>query len=168
MAPPGFEPGLQESESCVLNQARLWNQREENEPPDQMAFSPWVMSGIFLLALTAILSVVYFFKRPRAIAVRPREARELIRTRATTVVDVRTDDEWAASHYSHAFHIPLSHLQTTLPKHIADRATTLLIYCRTGRRAAQAAETANRLGYTTVYYLIDGSYEDLEEHLRYQ
>ena len=132
-----------------------------------MAFSPWAVSGIFLLTLTAILSVVYFFKQPRAIPVRPKAARELIRT-AATVIDVRTDDEWAAGHYPHAYHVPLAGLQTALPKHIVDRSTTLLIYCRTGRRAAQAAAIANSLGYTTVYYLVDGSYEDLEAHLRLQ
>ena len=132
-----------------------------------MVFSPWAVSGIFLLTLTALLSIVYFFRQPRSIAVRPREARELIRA-AATVIDVRTDDEWAAGHYPTAYHIPLTNFQAALPKHITDRSTTLLIYCRTGRRAAQAARTANSLGYTTVYYLVDGSYEDLEEHLHLQ
>jgi rhodanese-related sulfurtransferase len=133
-----------------------------------MVFSLQAMSGIFLLTLTAILSIVYFFRQPRAIAIRPREARELIHTTATTVIDVRTDDEWATGHYPHAFHIPRSDLQAALPKHIADRSTPLLIYCHSGRRAAQAAAVANSLGYATVYYLVDGSYEDLEEHLRLQ
>ena len=120
------------------------------------------MSGVFLLILTAILSILYFFRQPRAIPVRPKEAQKLIHSSAT-VIDVRTDEEWAIGHYPTAFHIPLADLQKELPKHIIDRSIILLIYCRTGRRSFFAADIANRLGYTTVYYLVDGSYEELEE-----
>ncbi len=122
------------------------------------------MSGVFLLTLTAILSIVYFFKHPRVFPVRAEVARELIRTGAT-VIDVRTDEEWNTGHYPHAFHVPQI---TTLTQVVPERDTTLLLYCRTGRRAFLAAQAATGLGYKSVYYLVDGSYEDLEEHLRLQ
>ena len=140
------------------NQLDYGTVRGENEPPDQMVFSPWGMSGVFLLTLTAILSVVYFFRQPRTFPVHPKDARILLHDRHVVVIDVRTDAEWATGHYPGAHHIP--HI-TRLPHIIRDRYTTLLIYCRTGRRATSAAHTAAGLGYTSVYYLVDGSYEDL-------
>jgi rhodanese-related sulfurtransferase len=121
-------------------------------------FSPWLLSGIFLLTLTAILSIVYFFKQPRTSPVRPKVARALLRDRHVAVIDVRTEIEWNTGHYPHAYHIPEI---TRLPHVIQDRATTLLLYCRTGRRAEVAAQDATGLGYKSVYYLVDGSYEDL-------
>jgi sulfur dioxygenase len=146
-----------------------------------MAFSPWAVSGVFLLTLTAILSIIYFFspslkisarvrellriddlqqaRQPRFIAVRPKAAQILLRNEHVAVVDVRTDAEWATGHYPSAYHVPQI---TRLPKVIPDRDTTLLIYCRTGRRAATAAQSAAGLGYTTIYYLVDGSYQELE------
>lgn len=124
-----------------------------------MVFSPWQVSGIFLLTLTAILSIVYFFRQPRTTAVHPKAARTLLRgSQHVSVIDVRTDTEWAAGHYPGAHHVPEI---TRLPHVIQDRDTTLLLYCRTGRRATTAAKAAVGLGYTSVYYLVDGSYEDL-------
>ena len=81
-----------------------------------------------------------------------------MRNEHVAIVDVRTDAEWATGHYPGAHHIPQI---TRLPHIIPDRDTTLLIYCRTGRRAKTAAQAAAGLGYRSVYYLVDGSYEDL-------
>lgn len=124
-----------------------------------MAFSsPWILSGVFLITLTAILSIVYFFRRSRVSPIRSKAARALLRNEHVAIVDVRTDAEWATGHYPGAHHIPQI---TRLPHIIPDRSTTLLIYCHTGRRAATAAQAAAGLGYNSVYYLVDGSYEDL-------
>jgi rhodanese-related sulfurtransferase len=116
-------------------------------------------SGIFLLTLTAILSIAYFFRLLPITAVHPKAARSLLReTPHIAVIDVRTDVEWAAGHYPGAHHVPEI---TRLPYVIQDRNTTLLLYCRTGRRAKVAAQATAGLGYTSIYYLVDGSYEDL-------
>jgi phage shock protein E len=124
-----------------------------------MAFSsPWLLSGVFLISLTAILSIIYFFRQPRTVAIRPKAARALLRNEHVAIVDVRTNAEWATGHYPGAHHVPQI---TRLTHIIPDRDTTLLIYCSTGRRAKVAAQSAAGLGYRLVYYLVDGSYEDL-------
>lgn len=133
---------------------------EKNHTPDQMTFSsPWIWSGIFLLTLTAILSIVYFFSLSPITAVHPKAARILLHNSYhVAIIDVRTDAEWAHGHYPTAHHVPnITNLHHTIP----NRDATLLIYCHTGRRAAVAAQAAANLGYTSVYYLVDGSYEDL-------
>jgi rhodanese-related sulfurtransferase len=89
-------------------------------------------------------------------------ARDAIYDKAIhAVVDVRDNAEWAAGHLSNAIHIPARDLPTALPQRIPDRATAILFYCSTGRRAAAAARTAQALGYSNVYYLADSDYTGL-------
>jgi rhodanese-related sulfurtransferase len=67
-----------------------------------------------------------------------------------TVIDVRTPDEFAASHLDGAINIDLeggqfSTLIEALPKNEA-----YLVYCRSGRRSALAAQTMVNAGFTNV------------------
>lgn len=123
-----------------------------------------------LVGITIILAVVYRWSFPPPEALTPAEARSAIKHHDVAVlVDVRTDEEWAQGHanHPHTVHIPLAQLPEHLPKAVPDRATPILFYCRTGRRAVQAAQTAQELGYSTVYYLRDGDYTDLAIKTRF-
>jgi rhodanese-related sulfurtransferase len=124
--------------------------------------SPWAWSGIFLVALTAVLGIWYLWTERAPTPLDAPAARAAIHSKAIhTVVDVRDDAEWTAGHLSSAIHIPGRDIPTVLPHRIPDRSTAILFYCRTGRRAAAAARTAQALGYSDVYYLADGDYRDL-------
>ena len=118
---------------------------------------------MILVGITAVLALWFLWTHPPPRAVTPEDAKAYLKAgNIHTVIDVRTDTEWAAGHYPHAIHIPLADLEHELPRKIPDRDTPLLFYCRTGRRAAEATTLAQELGYTQLWYLIDSDYTGLE------
>lgn len=129
--------------------------------------NPWAWSGIFLVALTTLLAFWFLWARRAPTPMDPATARAAIHDKDIhAVVDVREDAEWAAGHLSSAIHIPVRALPTALPRRIPDRETAILFYCRSGRRAAQAAAIAQDLGYSNVYYLDDSDYTGLIDRFK--
>ena len=87
--------------------------------------------------------------------VRQIETRELgERLTDVTVVDVRSENEWALGHIRGAVHVPLGYL--------ADRAAELsregpiVVQCQSGARSSIAASVLERLGMTNVMNLSGG------------
>jgi rhodanese-related sulfurtransferase len=74
------------------------------------------------------------------------------------VLDVRTPEEVATGRLPGARSIPLDRLATTLDagEFPATSDTPILVYCRTGRRSAQAAALLAERGYSRVYDLDGG------------
>jgi phage shock protein E len=123
---------------------------------------------VALVGITIILAVVYRWSFPPPEALTPAEARSAIKHKdVAVIIDVRNEQEWYQGHAHGALHIPLAELPRRLPHEVPARDTPILFYCRTGRRAHQAATVAQELGYSTVYYLRDGSYEDLAIKTRF-
>ena len=83
------------------------------------------------------------------------EAKEIMdSTEDYILLDVREEDEYAEGHIKDALLMPYGE--------ITER--TILVYCRSGRRSAIAAQTLTELGYTNVKDfggIIDWTY-DLE------
>jgi len=68
------------------------------------------------------------------------------------VIDVRRPDEFAAAHIPGAVNIPYDEVASRTAE-IGPRDVEVIVYCRTGRRSAVAAETLVELGYTRVHDL---------------
>lgn len=66
-----------------------------------------------------------------------------------TLIDVRTEQEFATEHLDQALNIPLNNLDE-LSKSL-DRRTKIVVYCRSGSRAAQAKLMLQEMGFTKVY-----------------
>ena len=131
--------------------------------PNKMLTSPWLMAGLFLIGLTALLAIWFLWDNPPLRALTDYEARiELRNGNIDIVIDVRTDEEWTAGHYPHSIHIPVDDLQKELPRQVTDRTKSLLFVCKSGRRANIAAAIAQDLGYSRVQYLVDADYRGLE------
>ena len=78
------------------------------------------------------------------------------------LLDVRTEDEFAERRIDGAILIPDFELSERAEAELPDKDETILVYCRSGRRSAGAAETLAKLGYTNVYDfggIIDWPYE---------
>ena len=72
----------------------------------------------------------------------------------STLVDVRTEDEYAAEHAAGAVLLPLDDIEDAdLDSILPDKSAPVLLYCRTGRRSALAAAQLFDLGYTHLYDL---------------
>lgn len=88
------------------------------------------------------------------------KAKRLLAEGDITVVDVREENEYAAGHLDKAIPIPRGVLEFkvgTTPE-LADKSKAVLVYCRTGGRAALAAQTLQNIGYLHVLS-IAGGYE---------
>lgn len=86
----------------------------------------------------------------------PRDAAALVERDDVVLLDVRTAQEFDAVRiagavnadwYRHDFRSEIDHL---------DRAAPTLVYCRTGRRSADALHVMGRLGFTELYDLDGG------------
>lgn len=68
-----------------------------------------------------------------------------------TLVDVRTQEEYDEGHIEGALLLPLDQLETLSEEQLTDKEATILVYCRSGNRSAQASEILVDLGYQNVY-----------------
>ena len=66
------------------------------------------------------------------------------------LVDVRTQEEYDEAHIEGAILIPTETIGEEPPTELPDLDAEILIYCRTGIRAGQAAEKLSKMGYTNV------------------
>lgn len=90
-----------------------------------------------------------------------------------TVVDVRTASEYADGHIEGALLLPNEDIGTQPPALLPDQDAEILIYCRTGRRSAEAAKKLAAMGYTNIsdfggitdwpYATVTGAFEVPEE-----
>ena len=67
------------------------------------------------------------------------------------LLDVRTEAEFAAQRIEGAVLIPDNEIAARVEREIADKDAIVLVYCRSGRRSAEAAHAMVDMGYTGVY-----------------
>ncbi len=67
------------------------------------------------------------------------------------LLDVRTKDEYDQSHIDGAVLIPDNEIAAKAGEQLPDRSAVILVYCRSGRRSAGAAQQLIDMGYTNVY-----------------
>jgi len=68
-----------------------------------------------------------------------------------TLLDVRTAGEYSDGHIKGAILIPNTEIASRAEKELPDKSAVILVYCRSGARAANAAQTLAGMGYTNVY-----------------
>ena len=95
------------------------------------------------------------------------EAYEMIRvTDEYILLDVRTDEEYKEKHIKGAVLIPDDEIGSRAETELPDKNALILIYCRSGRRSANAANELIGMGYTNVYDfggIIDWPYDTVSE-----
>ena len=64
-------------------------------------------------------------------------------------VDVRTDEEWNEGHVDGAIHVTLADVEAGKTE-MLPKDTELRVYCRSGRRSAQAIEALKKQGFTNL------------------
>lgn len=72
---------------------------------------------------------------------------------APLVLDVRTPEEFSAGHVPGAINIPHDQLASRLAELPASRDEPVVVYCRSGRRAALAEDVLRKNGYSNVRHL---------------
>jgi len=64
-------------------------------------------------------------------------------------VDVRSADEFAEGHIEGAINIPVDDIAARTAE-LGDKTQPVVVYCRSGKRAARAAATLREAGFTKV------------------
>lgn len=83
--------------------------------------------------------------------IKAEEAKKMIDAGNVIIVDVRTESEYAEKHIPNAVNIPVESITAEKPKQLTDLNATILVYCRTGVRAATASKKLAAIGYTKIY-----------------
>ena len=98
----------------------------------------------------------------------PAEAIRLLDAGKALAVDVREPDEFAVGHIPGAKLLPLGDVLTRAEEVLPEKDAQWLVYCRTGRRSADAVQKLESLGYTNLRdlggilswpYEIEGDFE---------
>lgn len=80
------------------------------------------------------------------------------------LVDVRTLEEHVSSRIPDSILLPYDIIEIEAADKLPNKNDTIIVYCRTGRRSAIAAQTLVRLGYSDVRDLggiVDWPYETI-------
>lgn len=79
------------------------------------------------------------------------EAKKIMDTNADIyIVDVRDEDELTEGYIENSVLIPLDTLTQNTTSIIPDKNKPVLVYCRSGKRSAVAAEELDKMGYKNV------------------
>ncbi len=80
------------------------------------------------------------------------EAKRMMdRSSSFVLVDVRTKEEYVEAHIEGAVLLPNEEIETSASDVLPDKSATILVYCRSGRRSAEAAKKLAEMGYTSIY-----------------
>jgi len=84
----------------------------------------------------------------------PQDARSMLESNdQVLLLDVRTAEEYADGHIPGSVLMPYDSVEARAGELPEDLGTPIIIYCRSGRRSAIAAEVLADLGYTRIYDL---------------
>ena len=83
--------------------------------------------------------------------IEPAAAIRLLDAKKAQAVDVREPDEYAVGHIPGAKLLPLGEVMSRAAEVLPDKDAPWLVYCRTGRRSADAVQKLDALGYTNIY-----------------
>ena len=79
------------------------------------------------------------------------------------VIDVRSQQEWSGGHIEGAILIPHTEIAERITEAAPDKAQSIYLYCRSGRRSGIAKRVLEQMGYTNVENL--GSIKDARKRL---
>lgn len=115
------------------------------------------MKKLFLLAFLLILCGCSVAKNLAKFnddgTITSESAKQLIADGAL-LIDVRTDQEYNEGHIEGAVLMPVEMITKEFAKDIiTDFDQIVIVYCKSGKRSANAASELKKLGYTKVYNL---------------
>ena len=118
------------------------------------------MKKILLLVLAASLAIsaVCLAQSPANAEgyqkITPQQAKARMAEPGVIVLDVRMQQEYDAGHIANAVLLPLPLIEAgdaAVARVLPDKDVEILVYCRSGRRSAIAANTLINMGYTNVF-----------------
>ena len=85
------------------------------------------------------------------------ESKKLINQgEVTLILDVRNEDEFAEGHLKNAIQIPVKELKENLSDIEKFKDELVLVYCRSGKRSAEAVDILKENGFKNLVHMKDG------------
>ena len=85
------------------------------------------------------------------------ESKKLINEgEVTLILDVRNEDEFAEGHLKNAIQIPVNELKENLSDIEKFKDELVLVYCRSGKRSAEAMDILKENGFKNLVHMKDG------------
>ncbi len=97
---------------------------------------------VVLLVALVVAACAWFYTRGD---VSPAEAHRLVAAGAL-LLDVRTREEYGEGHLPHAVNVPVQEIDRRLAE-LQPASRPIVVYCRSGHRSANAAETLRAAGF---------------------
>ena len=108
------------------------------------------MKKQFFSLLAAVLLLSACGARAEYREITAAEAADMM-VEGVVILDVRTQAEYDEGHIPGAVLLPNDEVAARAGEVLPDKEQTILVYCRSGRRSALAAQALAELGYTAVY-----------------
>ncbi len=118
----------------------------------------FILDHIFTVALVVLSGGYLLFAGigPRGKRASPLEVTQMINRGKTTVVDVRSAEEFAAGHLRDAKHIPLADLASRIGELEKSKSRSVIVVCQSGARADRAVRQLAAAGFNEVVRLDGG------------
>ncbi|MCS4570405.1 rhodanese-like domain-containing protein [Clostridium perfringens] len=85
------------------------------------------------------------------------ESKKLINDgEVTLILDVRNEDEFAEGHLKNAIQIPVKELKENLSDIEKFKDELVLVYCRSGKKSAEAVDILKENGFKNLVHMKDG------------
>ena len=104
---------------------------------------------LWLMKIVMFCSVLTISQQAFAQEIETQKGLDAIANGAV-VIDVRTDWEWSSGHHPKALHMQNTLLLEKIKTQNIDKNTAIVLYCRSGKRAAQSTKDLQAAGYTNV------------------
>ena len=110
-----------------------------------------IKRAIYLIAMTMCITQASGCNNNDITSVSAPEFEQQIKANSVQLLDVRTPEEYAEGHIAGAVNIDVQSddFQPTARQELS-KNSTILVYCRSGRRSLDAAEILTHLGYRVV------------------
>jgi phage shock protein E len=117
---------------------------------------------LIVVVLAAAVFAVFYFSQNQdsATMMNPQTFKQEIEEQSGTVIDVRTEDEFASGHLQladHNFDVMSGEFEQKLDS--LDKNNTYYLYCRSGNRSGKATKMMKQRGFEHVHNI--GGYQDL-------
>ena len=118
----------------------------------------FIIDHIFTVALVVLSGgfLLWPALQPRGKRASALQVTQLINRGKTTIVDVRTTEEFAKGHLRDAKNIPLADLSTRIGELDKSKARSVVVVCQSGARADKAVRQLAAAGFEDVISLDGG------------
>lgn len=118
----------------------------------------FILDNIFIVAIAIISGGALLFPAlmPKGRRATALQVTQLINRGKTTVLDVRSAEEFAAGHVRDAKNIPLADLNNRIGELEKAKSRTIVVVCQSGARADKAVRQLKAAGFEDVLSLDGG------------